>query len=217
MDRRLRALLVCTTLILSACQRVPPREGVSVTIEVPDEDAWTAVASPTDFDKVGSVAAVWTEALAAANKAGFRRQIEAEGELLDPAATQSMPPPPPGFYHCRIIRFGAPATRQRAFTAYKPFFCYVGVNEDRLALTKDSGSERHGGYLWADADNKNRMIFLGAVALGREKAPPAYGDNPTRDVAGVFERVDDFRFRLVLPRPRSEARLDVMELVPALN
>ncbi len=44
--------------------------------------------------------------------------------------------------------------------------------------------------------------------------PPAYADNPERDVIGVVERIGDFRYRLVLPRPRG-AILEIYELVPA--
>jgi hypothetical protein len=34
-------------------------------------------------------------------------------------------------------------------------------------------------------------------------------------MAGVFERVGPLRYRLVVPKPRGLARLDVIELVPA--
>ncbi|HEY6916264.1 MAG TPA: DUF4893 domain-containing protein [Allosphingosinicella sp.] len=187
----------------------------AVTLEVPDEESWSDVATTADMAKIAAASAVWTEALAAARKAGFGRQIEEEGPLLDPGAALPRPQPTPGFYHCRILRFGKPGTGQRAFAAFKSFFCYVGVNDDRLALTKNEGSERPGGYLWDDKDAPLRMIFLGAAAIGAEKAPPAYGDDADRNVAAIFERVDDFRFRLVMPDPRTGSRLDVLELTAA--
>ncbi|QPQ54872.1 DUF4893 domain-containing protein [Allosphingosinicella flava] len=215
MRPRLRSILCTLTLGLGACQTPAPPKAATVMIEVPDEDRWTRVATASDTAKIESVAAAWSDALKLARSKGFGRAIANEGSLLDPGATLPRPAPTPGFYQCRILRFGAPGTKQRAFTAYKSFYCYVGVNEDRLALTKDTGSERPGGYLWDDEGSKTRLIFLGAVALGPEKAPLPYGENAARDIAGLFERVEDFRFRLVMPAPRPESRLDVMELVPA--
>ena len=45
-----------------------------------------------------------------------------------------------------------------------------------------------------------------------EKGFPAYGQMPERDQIGVFERVGVDRWRLVLPYPKQESNLDVMEL-----
>ena len=41
-----------------------------------------------------------------------------------------------------------------------------------------------------------------------------YGIDETRDVAGYVERIAPGRWRLVLPEPAFESRLDVIELVP---
>ena len=61
------------------------------------------------------------------------------------------------------------------------------------------------------------MIFLGSLALGNEQAPMAYGDDPKRDMAGVFERIAPFVWRLVIPWPQSTSKLDVFELTPVAN
>jgi hypothetical protein len=60
------------------------------------------------------------------------------------------------------------------------------------------------------------MVFVGANALLRETAAPAYGERPDRNVVGVFERVDNFRYRLALPW-RPGAPLEVYELVPEVG
>jgi len=41
-----------------------------------------------------------------------------------------------------------------------------------------------------------------------------YGEDPKRDMAGVFERIAPFEWRLVIPFTQSGARLDVFELTP---
>ena len=199
-------------LLLAGCQ--PPakdRPRVSVTVE--EEPAWQKVASAEDVAKLERAAAAWTQALEEARRGGFSRQLRAEGDLLNPAAALPRAAPTPGSYSCRVIRLGAASPRGRTFVAHKPFFCHVGVNGDQLSITKQTGSQRPGGYLW-ETDDTRRLIFLGSVALGTEDAPLAYGEDPARSMAGIFERYGDFRYRLVVPWPRQESKLDVFELIP---
>jgi hypothetical protein len=139
-----------------------------------------------------------------------------EGALLDPAAALPRPEPAPGNYMCRVLRLGSEVRRAPAFQPFKSFFCHVGVNSaGQLSITKQTGSERPAGYLWPDAGEQPRMIFLGSLALGTEDAPLPYGEDSARDMAGVFERVAPMRYRLVIPNPRGTAKLDVIELTPA--
>jgi hypothetical protein len=197
-------------ILVSGCQ-TPSRPGVRASVEVSTETApeWQGVANAQDAERIAGLDAAWREALAVAGK-----QAAAEGELLDPKAALARPAPTPGSYMCRLIRFGSAKQRDPEYQAFKPFFCHVGVNGEQLSITKQTGSERPAGYLWDDV-NKRRMIFLGSLALGNEDAPRSYGEDPARDMAGVFERIGPLRFRLVVPRPRGTAKLDVIELVPA--
>ncbi|HEU4704481.1 MAG TPA: DUF4893 domain-containing protein, partial [Sphingomicrobium sp.] len=41
-----------------------------------------------------------------------------------------------------------------------------------------------------------------------------YGRDKERDVAGFVERIGPDRWRLLMPRPHFESRIDVLELVP---
>ena len=59
------------------------------------------------------------------------------------------------------------------------------------------------------------MIFLGTMVLGDEKRALEYGRDSARDMAGALERVGERRWRLILPYPRFESMMDVIELVPA--
>ncbi|HEX8402339.1 MAG TPA: DUF4893 domain-containing protein [Allosphingosinicella sp.] len=203
---------LCTAALFAAgCQTAPtqPELRPSVEVAVDESPEWQNVANAQDTQDIASLDAAWREALADAG-----RQAKGEGVLLDPAAALARPAPSPGSYMCRLIRLGSAKPREPAFQAFKPFFCHVGVNGDQLSITKQTGSERPAGYLWDDI-NKKRMVFLGSLALGNEDAPLSYGEDPQRDMAGVFERVGTFRYRLVVPRPRGTAKLDVIELVPA--
>jgi hypothetical protein len=60
----------------------------------------------------------------------------------------------------------------------------------------------------------NRMIFLGTMMLGDETSALEYGRDAERDMAGALERVGPRRWRLVIPWPRWESMLDVIELTP---
>ena len=169
---------------------------------------WRDVARDEDVLRIETIDATWQVALATARRARFVKAITDEGALLDPHAALARPETPPGRYQCRVIRFAGRA-RGPAFTAFKPYFCYVEQEGELTTLVKETGSERQAGRLWPDSET--RLIFLGALALGTE-APPAYGARPERDLAGVLERVAPFRWRLVIPRPRSG--LDILEMVP---
>jgi hypothetical protein len=207
----LRGSVVLAGLLAAGCQTPVTSSGQRprVVVSADETPEWQGVANDQDVERIAALEAAWREALAAAGK-----QAEGEGELLDPAGALARPAPSPGSYMCRLIRFGSTKPRDPEYQAFKPFFCHVGVNGDQLSITKQTGSERPAGYLWDDA-NKRRMIFLGSLALGNEDTPRSYGEDPARDMAGVFERVGAFRYRLVVPRPRGTAKLDVIELVPA--
>ena len=212
--RRAYALLLAAVLLpMAACHPTPRPEAIAeAEVQVVDEPRWRTAASPEDVDRIARLAAAWEQARTQAGRAGFNRLMAREGPLLDPDAALPRPAPTPGSYLCRLVRFAPPVPRGAVLTAYRPFFCHVGVDGEALWITKQTGSQRPAGYLWEDSPT--RMVFLGSMALGgREEAAP-YGQNPERDMAGVFERVGDFRFRLVIPWPRSGATLDVFELVP---
>jgi hypothetical protein len=113
------------------------------------------------------------------------------------------------------VRLGTQAKGRGAgaFTAFKPFFCYVEAEGPLLTIVKQTGSHRPAGWLYPDSE-ETRLVFLGTLALGTEQAPAAYGEQHDRDMAGVVERVAPFRYRLVIPWPRGNAKLDVFELIP---
>lgn len=208
--RFLLCLLAAPALSIAGCQTTGAPGPAQVAVEEPS--GWRATASAADIDRLGRIAAAWTEALADARRAGFGKDVDAEGALLDPAAALPRPAPSPGSYMCRLVRLGSDG-RGRAFQAFKPFFCHVGVEGDLLSITKQTGTQRPGGYLWDDEGD--RLVFLGSMALGDEEAPLPYGADPERDMIGVFERVAPLRFRLVVPWPQGSSKLDVFELVPA--
>jgi len=178
-------------------------------------DVWRRVATDADEDRLARLSTAWAEGLADAREHS-RKDVLAEGALLNSGAALPRPAPTPGSYNCRLVRLGAKTKKTAGFEKFKPFFCYVEVEGDLLTIVKQTGSQRPAGRLWED-DNPGRMIFLGSLALGDEEQPLAYGDDPKRDMAGVFERVGPFRWRLVIPWPEGPSKLDVFELTPVAD
>ena len=201
---------------LGACEpkpKLPPGVTPSVEVGAPlKSNIWKGVATAADQDRLARLGLAWQQALAEA-KASNSADVRREGKLLLPRASLPRPAPTPGSYNCRLIKLGKASAKSKAFETFKPFFCYVEVEDDLLTIVKQTGSQRPSGRLWED-DDPNRLVFLGSLALGDEDQPAAYGDNPKRDMAGVLERIAPFRWRLVIPWPQSTSKLDVFELTP---
>ncbi len=192
------------------------RTAARVLVEPPTRsEAWMQLATPADKSRIARLTLAWQSALADA-RPRFAGEIRKEGVLLNPRAALPRPAPTPGSYNCRLIKLGKGTPRAAAFERFKPFFCYVQVEDDLLTIVKQTGSQRPAGRLWED-DQPERLVFLGSLALGDEQQPLAYGDNPKRDMAGVLERIAPFKWRLVIPWPQSTSKLDVFELTPVAD
>ncbi|MGI8610935.1 MAG: DUF4893 domain-containing protein [Sphingomicrobium sp.] len=218
---RRTALLIGLAGAVAGCTGLKPRKpdphpAATVFAEPPlKSEAWMQIATAADESRLARIGLAWQSALAEARR-GSAGEIRREGNLLEPRAALPRPAPTPGSYNCRLIKLGKTSGRGPAFERFKPFFCYVEVEDDLLTIVKQTGSQRPAGRLWED-DRPDRLIFLGSLALGDEQQPLAYGENPKRDMAGVIERIGPFRWRLVIPWPQDGSKLDVFELTPVAD
>jgi len=207
---------LCALALLGGCQTkpgLPPGVHPSVQVGPPlKSEAWKAVATDADEDRLARLGLAWQEALAEAKKIE-PGEVRKERKLLLPRAALPRPEPTPGSYNCRLIKLGKATSKGKPYESFKPFFCYVEVEGDLLTIVKQTGSQRPAGRLWED-DDPDHLIFLGSLGLGDEQQTLAYGDDPKRDMAGVIERIGPFKWRLVIPWPQSTSKLDVFELTP---
>ena len=202
------ALLLAASLLCSSCDVIEQPNGL-----IP---RWTAaykdVISENDRVRLRDWRKSFEDALVAARKAGHGAEIAAEGLLLDPDAALAGPSIPNGLYRCRVIKLGAKEAGNLDFVSYPGFTCRVRAERQLQRLAKLSGSQRYVGLIFPG--DAIRSIFLGTLVLGDERRALQYGQDQQRDVAGYVERIGPSRWRLVMPQPHFESRLDVMELAP---
>jgi len=177
-------------------------------------DQWKTVANAGDQDRIARLDDAWRQALREADRE-FGAQIDALGLTAVPtAALEGQLQPAPGKYRCRSIKIGSMNGAGLAYVAYPFFNCTVELTPGGdLVLTKIDGSQRTKGLLYPDPANAKRLIYVGAQAWGDDETDyPAYGQNPERDQVGVLERTGAKRYRLVLPWPKQESKLEILEI-----
>jgi hypothetical protein len=174
--------------------------------------AYRQVVSETDRVRLRDWRKTFEKGLDAARKSGHEAEVAREGPLLDPDSALAGPAIPNGMYRCRVIKLGSQASGVPDFVAYPGFTCRVRAERDLQRLSKLSGEQRYVGLIFPL--DGIREVFLGTLVLGDERRSLQYSQDEKRDVAGYLERIGTSRWRLIMPQPHFESRLDVMELVP---
>ena len=205
---RSKAAAAGSLLMLAACGA-----GDRPAQASPSINNWRSIATDADRTRVRTWRDAWIQALAKVTAPADRAKLAAEGALLQPDAALSTPTPPPGDYRCRVVKLGAQGAGGMNYVDYPAFTCRIALERDVLSFAKLDGSQRQAGLLFPD--DGGRLVFLGTMTLGDERRALDYGRDPERDVVGLLERVGPRRWRLVMPFPRWETTIDVMELVPA--
>jgi hypothetical protein len=195
--------------LLSGCAALQPATRV---IPEPSRD-WRAVATDDDRERLRDWRSDFVSALKSARAAGHSAEIAREGVLLQPDAAIPGGPIPNGLYRCRVIKLGAKSQGLLDYIAYPYFACRVQQERELQGFAKLTGSQRPIGLIFPG--DAVRQVFLGTLVLGDESRAMQYGRDRERDVAGWVERIGPSRWRMLMPAPHFESRMDVMELVPA--
>jgi len=204
----MRALLIASALACSGCEVIEQPNGL-----IPHwTTAYKEVISENDRVRLRDWRKTFVGALDSARKSGHSTEIAQEGALLDPDSAQPGPAIREGMYRCRVVKLGAKDQGNLDFVTYPAFTCRAHAQRTLQRLTKLSGSQRYVGLIFPGDAIRN--VFLGTLVLGDETRALQYQQDETRDVAGYIERIGPNRWRLLMPQPHFESRLDVMELVP---
>lgn len=203
---RRHAALAAAALIVATSGGARAREPAAID--------WRRVATLADRERMRGWREAWIEALARARtKPEDAAVIAADPALFDPDRALPGPVPPLGNYRCRVIKLGARGTAMVEFTRYPDAVCAIAPRGGGTRFDVLGGPQRPTGTLYPDRDT--RAIFIGTLVIGDERGAMTYGRDAARDQVGYVERVEERRWRLVLPRPRYESVLDVIEIVPA--
>lgn len=203
--------VVCTAAALAASATALAADAPPCK-PVPPEANWRAKATEGDRTRLHDWREAFVKALDEAS-AEHAAEIAGEGLLLAPDAALVGVTIPAGDYRCRTLKIGSQGNGGLTYVPYRAFNCRVSQVESTLRFEKLDGSQRPFGKIFAAEDRQ--QVFLGTLMLGDETRPMEYGRDPDRDMAGLVERIGPNRWRLVLPYPRFESTLDVIELVPA--
>ena len=205
------ALPLAALVLLPGCATMTQqldREGRLVDSAGRD---WRSVATGSDQDRLRG----WRSAFVAGLKdarATDAANVAAEAVLLRPDAALTQPAIPNGSFACRTIKLGAQSEGMPGYVAYPAFTCRIRAEGGLQRLIKLTGSQRPIGLIYPG--DALRSVFLGTLMLGEETRPLQYGGDTERDMAGYVERIGPRRWRLILPSPAFESKIDVIELVP---
>ncbi len=179
---------------------------------------WQTVVEAADRTRLAGLWGAWTHALNEARAAGELGTLQALGPLASADGAIKAALPTAGNFRCRSIKIGkrdiggnasaAPGTMVNIGDATP---CRIVLNKGHLWFEQASGRQRIGGTLYPDRD---RMVFLGGVALTGENAMIHYGADPDRDQVGVLRAIGPDHWRLELPWPRWQTNLELIEIMP---
>lgn len=184
----------------------------ATTTEPPAGWSWRKVMTDADASRLRNWRKAWDDALAPA-RAENPAALAADPLLFDPDTALAHAMPTPGNYLCRTFKLGSQQPVTRYFTAYPQAQCRLTARGEALHLSKLGTEQRPDGLIYPSTDA--RSVFIGTLVLGDETAPLRYGVDRKRDMIGYVERIGEQRWRLVLPYPGFESKLDVIELIPA--
>ncbi|WP_265571342.1 DUF4893 domain-containing protein [Sphingomicrobium nitratireducens] len=201
-------LALLLALGLAGCSAVPGRPQ----IETLETRAWRQVATDADRKRIADWRGHFVSALDEARRDGNGSRLDALGDLAVPDAALPFSVPPTGEYKCRIIKVGSQGNGTLTYVDYPYFRCRMAPAQDLIQFAKLTGSQRPVGLVFEDS--AMRRIFLGTLVLGDEERAMRYGADPDRDIAAILERIGEKRWRMIVPAPRYESRLDIIDLVP---
>ena len=205
-------LLIGGSLMLAACGGRNTTSAPANASTVPEVLNWQSVVTKADRLRLRNWREAWATGLERARQ-NDAQKLAAEGALFD--ADHSLPGavPPPGKYRCRVFKLGAQGTAMAEFTSAPGTDCSVDQNGGVSRFYKNNGPQRAVGTIFDG--NNGRAIFLGTLQLGDEGRAMDYGRDAARDLAGYVDRIGDRRWRILLPYPRFESVVEVVELIPA--
>jgi Domain of unknown function (DUF4893) len=202
-------MLMATALMMSGCggkERPEPKVAPVAT-------NWRSIITGTDQNRLRDWRDSFVQALSKARGSGNGESMAREGVLLDPDAGLPTPAFDAGQYRCRAIKIGGKGRMMGDYVVFPATPCSVTHEGQVLGFAKSGGTQRPVGLIFPAEGGK--MIFLGTLVLGDEIRALEYGRDRDRDMVGALERVSEGRWRMILPYPRFDGVMEIIEITRA--
>jgi hypothetical protein len=160
----------------------------------------------TSADKVrlANYGEVRKAAVAEARAGGAPADVQALDSLLAKPLISFQGSDMTGAWQCRTIKVGGLSP----LIIYGWFKCRVTDDGSGWLLEKVSGSQRTKGRFYDD--NDKRLIYLGSFFIDGD-TPKPYGSGIESDQVGYAFRSGPAEWRIELPSPYYESKLDILE------
>lgn len=159
--------------------------------------------TPADKTRLDKYSETRKAALAEA-KAGNPAEVKQLDALLAKPVVSFSDKDLTGNWQCRTIKAGGLSP----LVIYGWFKCKVTDDGSGWRLEKVSGSQRTKGRFFDDSEE--RAIYLGSFTVNEDPAKP-YGSGPQTDQVGYAFRTGASDWRIELPAPYYESKLDILE------
>ena len=160
--------------------------------------------TPADRQRMEKYGDTRKEALAEAKAGGAADELATLDAVVNSAPQSWSGFDMTGNWQCRTIKAGGISP----LVVYDWFKCRVTDDGSGWMLEKVSGSQRTKGRFFDDGDK--RLTYLGSFYVAGDPANP-YGSGPDSDQFGYVFRTGAKQFRIELPAPRHESKLDILE------
>lgn len=162
------------------------------------------IMTPADKQRLKNYGAVRQEAIKEAKAGGQAADLKVLDAALAKPVQSFQGFDMTGNWKCRTIKVGGLSK----VIAYGWFKCKVTDDGSGWLLEKTSGSQRTKGRFYDESDK--RLIYLGSFFIDGDKPKP-YGSGLETDQVGYAFRTGKAEWRVELPSPYYESKLDIME------
>lgn len=162
------------------------------------------IMTPADKSRLANYGSVRAEAIAEARAGGAPADVAVLDAIVGKPQISFAGLDMTGNWQCRTTKVGGLG----ALVVYAWFKCRVSDDGSGWLLEKTNGSQRTKGRFYDDGER--RLIYLGSFFVAGE-APKPYGSGPESDQVGYAFRTGAKAWRIELPSPYYESKLDIME------
>lgn len=184
-------------LLLAACLALPALPALA-------DGEVLKLMTPADKARLDDYGMTKSVAVAEANSGGAPEDVATLETILEAPSLSFAGFDMTGSWQCRTTKVGGLGS----LVIYGWFKCKVTDDGSGWRLEKLTGSQRTVGRFFDDGDK--RLIYLGSFYVAGNKVLP-YGSGPDSDQVGYAFRTGPASWRLELPAPRYESKLDIME------